>query len=210
MNIMDRTEDREIDHDPATLTFYAQEAPTYTASGKSGEFKHLSRFLDRLVPVASILELGCGGGIDAEYMINRGFAVDATDGTAEIATQAEARLAKPVRVMRFGELDAVQEYDAVVAAASLLHVPRPALSGILMRIWRALKPGGWHIASYKGGGAEGRDRFGRYFNYMEPDELRTAYDQAAAWSEWHITSGLGGGYDGKQGPWHVVTVRKPH
>jgi SAM-dependent methyltransferase len=195
--------------DPATLSFYASEAPIYAASGKSGEFRHLADFLARLQPGASILELGCGGGMDAAYMIERGFAVDPTDGTAEIAAQAEARLGRPVRVMRFDELEAMDQYDAVVAAASLLHVPRSALPDILSRIWRALKPGGWHIASYKGGGQEGRDRFGRYFNFMDVDELRSAYDQAGAWSGYQNWSGTGGGYDGQQGPWHVVTVQKP-
>jgi SAM-dependent methyltransferase len=195
--------------DPATLSFYASEAPVYAASGKSGEFRHLAEFLKRLQPGASILELGCGGGLDAAFMIERGFAVDPTDGTAEIAAQAQARLGKPVRVMRFDELETVEHYDAVVAAASLLHVPRSALPDVLSRIWRALKPGGWHIASYKGGGQEGRDRFGRYFNYMDADELRTAYDQAGAWSAYQNWSGMGGGYDGQQGPWHVVSVQKP-
>jgi SAM-dependent methyltransferase len=208
VSMMVGPETENSDHDAATLAFYAQEAPVYAASGKCGEFKHLASFLERLTPGASILELGCGGGLDAEYMINRGFAVDPTDGTAEIAAQAEVRLGRPVRVMRFGELDAVEQYDAVVAAASLLHVPRDALPDILARIWHALKPGGWHIASYKGGGMEGRDRFGRYFNYMEPDELHMAYHQSGAWAQWQVTSALGGGYDGKQGPWHNVTVRK--
>jgi cyclopropane fatty-acyl-phospholipid synthase-like methyltransferase len=46
--------------DPTTLAFYAKEAPIYAASGKAGEFRLLTEFLDRLKPGASILELGCG------------------------------------------------------------------------------------------------------------------------------------------------------
>lgn len=194
--------------DPPTLDFYAREAPTYTASGPKGASRHLQPFLDRLKPGARILELGCGGGLDAHYMRQRGFDVDPTDGTAEIAAQAEARLCCPVRVMRFDALDAVAQYDAVVASASLLHVPRPDLANVIGRIWTALRPGGWHLASYKGGGVEGRDRFGRYFNYLDADELRTVYAQVSGWMETDIWSGLGGGYDGVQGPWHVITVRK--
>jgi SAM-dependent methyltransferase len=207
--MMVEPETKQPGHDAATLAFYAEEAPVYAASGKHGEFKHLAGFLERLDAGASILELGCGGGLDAEFMINRGFDVDATDGTPEIAAQAEARLKRPVRVMRFEELNATDRYDAVVAAASLLHVPRLALPDILARVWSALKPGGWHIASYKGGGSEGRDRFGRYFNYMEAEELRAVYCQAGEWAQWDVTSGVGGGYDSKQGNWHTVTVQKP-
>jgi SAM-dependent methyltransferase len=195
--------------DPATLAFYADEAPVYTASGPDGAARHLPEFLARLQPGARILELGCGGGRDALYMLERGFDVDATDGTPEIAAQAEQRLGRPIRVMRFDQLDSENEYNAVVASASLLHVPREGLQDVLRRIWNALRPGGWHIASYKGGGAEGRDRFGRYFNYLAAAELRATYAEAGAWDEMDILSGMGGGYDGVQGPWHIITLRKP-
>jgi SAM-dependent methyltransferase len=194
--------------DPATLDFYTAEAPVYTASGPDGIARHLPAFLERLQPGARILELGCGGGRDAAHMLELGFDVDATDGAAEIAAQAEARLGSAVRVMRFDELDHIAEYDAVVASASLLHVPRSALPEIIHRIWAALKPSGWHVASFKGGGAEGRDRFGRYFNYLDADDLRAYYTNASNWAELEISSRTGGGYDGVQGPWHIITVRK--
>jgi SAM-dependent methyltransferase len=193
--------------DPATLDFYASEAPVYTASGLQGISRHLQGFLDRLGAGARILELGCGGGRDAAFMLEKGFDVDATDGTAEIALIAEARLGRPVRVMRFDALNSVTEYDGVIASASLLHVPRPALPAIIGRIWAALKPGGWHVASYKGGGTEGRD-FGRYFNYLDTEQLRAIYSGAGDWAELDILSGMGGGYDGVQGPWNVITVQK--
>ena len=195
-------------YDPATLDFYAREAPVYAASGPGGVARHLPPFLERLMPGAHILELGCGGGRDAHYMIEQGFDVDATDGTAEIAEQSQYLLRRPVRVMRFDELDSIENYDAVVASASLLHVPRGDLPQIVGQIWQALKPEGWHIASYKGGGSEGRDRFGRYFNYLDADELRVVYLSSGHWDKMEIVSGTGGGYDGVQGPWHSITLRK--
>ena len=161
--------------DETTLRFYSVEAPVYTASGPGGTSRHLDSFLDRLEPGARILELGCGGGRDSEAMIARGFNVDPTDGVAEMARQAEQRLGRPVRVMRFDELEAEESYDAVWAHASLLHVPRLHLRSVLSRIYRALKPRGLHFADYKSGGAEGRDGFSRYFNYLSRDELIDAY-----------------------------------
>jgi SAM-dependent methyltransferase len=196
-------------YDSQTLEFYEREAPVYTASGCNGVARHIPDFLKRLTPGAKILELGCGGGIDAAYMIAQGHNVTATDGCAAIAKQAEARLGRPVRVMRFDELDAVAEYDAVVASASLLHVPRAQLSSVLTRVWRALKPGGWHVATYKGGGFEGRDRFGRYFNYPDRDQLLDSYRDAVPWLDIEIVESIGGGYDGKQGPWLRFTGRRP-
>ncbi len=191
------------------MRFYAANAPVYTASGQGGISRHLDGFLARLRPGAAILELGCGGGRDAEAMMAAGFAVDATDGSPEIAAKAAARLGCAVRVMRFDELEAVARYDAVWANASLLHVPRAAVPGILCQVLRALKPGGLHFASYKGGGAEGRDRHGRYFNYLSGDEAREVYLAVGGWEILSLVEYEGGGYDpGVVGPWTAVTARK--
>jgi len=195
--------------DRSTLRFYAETAETYTAGGPGGASRGLASFLEKLRPGARILELGCGGGRDAEAMLAAGFDVEPTDGTPEIARQAEARLGRKVRVMRFGELEALAAYDAVWANASLLHVPRESLPEVLGRVFRALKPGGLHFASYKGGGREGRDGHGRYFNYLSRDELIEAYDRSASWEVDSVVEYVGGGYEGTQGPWVAITVRRP-
>ena len=75
--------------------------------------------------------------------------------------------------------------------------------------FKALKPGGLHFASYKGGGAEGRDRYGRYFNFLSREDVSEAYRRSGPWEVVSVTESLGGGYDGQQGPWVAVTVRRP-
>jgi SAM-dependent methyltransferase len=195
--------------DQSTLRFYADTAETYTASGPGGASRWLGTFLEKLRPGVKILELGCGGGRDAEAMLAAGFDVDPTDGTPEIARLAEERLGRKVRVMRFGELEAVAAYDAVWANASLLHVPRNSLPEVLGRVFTALKPGGLHFASYKGGGSEGRDGHGRYFNYLSRTELLDAYGRSAPWEVESVVEYVGGGYEGTQGPWVAITARRP-
>ena len=194
--------------DPATLAFYTSEAPDYAASNSGGIGRHLEGFLERLAPGASILELGCGSGRDAEHMESRGFKVEATDGVPEMAAQAEARLGRSVRVMRFDALDEIAQYDGVVAAYSLLHVPRAGLTGVLARIWRALKPGGWHVATYKTASSEGRDRLGRYYNYLSEAELQAFYTAAGTWCEVAIETGEGRGYEGGVSRFAMITLQK--
>lgn len=194
--------------DPTTLAFYASEAPVYAASGPGGIGRHLDPFLERLAAGALILELGCGSGRDAAHMETLGFRVEPTDGVPEMAAQAETRLGRPVRVMRFDELDAVEAYDGVVAAYSLLHVPRGGLVGVLERVWRALKPGGWHVATYKTAGGEGRDRLGRYYNYPSETELRGFYTEAGDWSVVETETGEGRGYEGGESRFVIITLRK--
>jgi SAM-dependent methyltransferase len=195
--------------DQATLDFYSQEAPVYTASGKNGVSRWLDDFMSALPPEAHVLELGCGGGRDAQAMMQHGLRVEATDGVAAMAAKAEKRLGIRVRVMAFDELAARELYDGVWANASLLHVPRLSLPGVLALVFNALKPGGIHFASYKGGGVAGRDKLGRYFNYLDRAALLHAYRRSAAWDVLSVTEFASGGYDGAQGPWIAVTARRP-
>jgi len=194
--------------DKETLKFYAETAATYVASGPGGVSRHLAMFLGLLASGSYVLELGCGGGRDARAMIDAGHQVDPTDGSPSIAKQAESLLQIPVRVMRFEDLAADAEYDAVWANASLLHVPRAALPDVLSKVRAALKPAGLHHATYKAGGKEGRDSHGRYFNYLSRDEVTDMYRRSGKWEVISVTEYVGGGYEGQQGPWVAILVRR--
>ncbi len=188
--------------DRATLAFYAERAEVYTGAEAGGMARGLAGFMALLAAGARVLDLGCGGGRDTAAMIAAGFEVEAVDGSPEMAAKAEARLGRAVRVMRFDELDAVAEYDAVWANASLLHVPRGALPGVLGRVHRALRPGGLHFASYKAGGVEGRDTFGRYFNYLTRRRFWAAY--GAAWQVVSVSEYMAVALSGPGFPGHWV------
>lgn len=194
--------------DDETLAFYAREASAYASRAREAYSSRLPDFLAQLKPGARILELGCGAGQDAAFMIGRGFAVTPTDGSLELASHAEARLGMPVRILPFDRLDESDAYDAVWANACLLHVPFAALPAVLARIHRALVPGGLFDASYKAGDGEGRDTLGRYYNFPSREGLRAAYDRAAPWSALDIAAGKGGGYDGVERTWLIAVARK--
>ena len=193
--------------DEATIAFYQREAPHYTASGAQAQSRHLDAFLDRLDAGARILELGCGGGRDAAHLASRGFSVDPTDGTPAMVRKARERWGLPARLMRFDELEAIGEYDAVWAHASLLHCPRDALPSVLGRIHRALKPGGWHFANFKLGAGEDRDTFGRLYNFPDREWLRARYEDIAGWQIVEASEYLGGGFDNIARDWLALTVR---
>lgn len=193
--------------DGATLAFYEEQAPRYTLSFGQSHSRHLDSFLDRLHSGAQILELGCGGGRDAARMTERGFTVDATDGVAAMVRKARERTGLAIRQMRFEQLDASESYDAVWAHACLLHVARTNLPEILNRIHRALRPGGWHYASYKLGDGEGRDRFGRLHNFPDPRWLEDCYAVAGFATQEPVTF-RGEGADGDVWDWLAMTVRK--
>jgi SAM-dependent methyltransferase len=197
------------DYDPATLAFYEREAAIYAARPHDGQFPRLRRFLQALAPGAEILELGCGGGRDAEEMIRLGFRVTPTDGSPAMAAQAERRLGRPVRVMTFEALDADGAFDAVWASASLLHARAAALPDIFARVHRALRPGGRFCAGFKGGEGEGYDSLGRYYNFPTEAALRDAYVAAGPWRSLEVEHQEGSGYDGVRRDWLVCLAVRP-
>jgi cyclopropane fatty-acyl-phospholipid synthase-like methyltransferase len=194
--------------DDQTLAFYEKDASKYLDARPDAVSPFLDSFLVLLPTGATVLELGCGGGRDAQNMIERGFDVDPTDGAASMAERAAAKLGRPVRILRFDELDARHAYDAVVAINALLHVPRTELTGILTRVWNALKPGGWHFANYKSCGTEARDDHGRYYNHPTRTQIERHYRAAGNWNSLSFDEAMSGGHLNKASPVVTVTSQK--
>ncbi|CAH2602179.1 Class I SAM-dependent methyltransferase [Rhodovastum atsumiense] len=191
--------------DPS-LDFYDRHATTYVEQGDVNP--RLAAFLALLPAGGRILELGSGSGRDALAMLQAGFAVEPTDGSAALARQAEARLGRTVRLMAFDQLEAEQDFDGIYASASLLHARRAALPGIISRLHRALKPGGYAWASFKDGTQEGHDGFGRYYNYLDRAALAAMWSGGAPWSSLAFESWDGLGYDRLPTRWHAVIARR--
>lgn len=197
----------EGDEDP-TFRFYADNAETYANFWLTPSTRRLGDFLAVLPENAEILELGCGNGRDSGLMLERGYKVTPTDGTPELAAVAARRLGVDVPVLLFEDIDGIEAFDGIWAHACLLHVQRPELPDILARIHRALRPGGVFYASYKSGGEEGRDSFGRYYNYPSEPWLSATYENLP-WASVRMQGGKGYGYDDQPNDWLHVTAIKP-
>lgn len=194
--------------DPDTIAFYQARAPHYVLKFGQRHSYQLDAFLDRLPPGGRVLELGCGGGQDAAQIAARGFSVDATDATPAMVAKANERWGVGARVMAFDQLEAEAEYDGVWAHASLLHCPRAALPDVLARIHCALRPGGWHFASYKLGADEGRDDLGRFYNFPKDGWLEAQYAAIPGWQIVETRRYTAGGFDNVTRDWIDLTVSK--
>ncbi|MBB3393005.1 cyclopropane fatty-acyl-phospholipid synthase-like methyltransferase [Rhizobium sp. BK275] len=190
-----------------TSAFYDDNAETYATRDRKPKATRLDAFLAALPEQARILELGCGGGQDCAYMLSKGFDVTPTDGSAKLARQAEKLVGRPVKVMRFEDLSASEEFGGVWAEASLLHVPRADLPSILTLIRNALKQQGVFHASFKAGTTEGHDSFGRYYNYPSSEWLQELL-VAGGWRDIAINEADGGGYDNKPTRWLYLSASK--
>jgi SAM-dependent methyltransferase len=187
--------------DAETLRFYDQEAEAYCQRTGAVYSPLLFDFLARLRPGSSVLELGCGSGRDTVEMLRQGYDVTPSDGSPEMARQAERRLQRPVQVLEFGEIDGEARFDGVWAHACLLHVPFSFLGSVLSRIHSTLKSPGILFANFKEGRADGRDSLGRYYNYPTLDALREIFQGAANWTSLEIERSSGSGYDNAPVSW---------
>lgn len=194
--------------DPATIAWYTANSARYVPGFDRRPSRHLDAFLDRLEPGARILELGCGGGRDSARIAERGFALDATDGTKAMVDKTIEHTGIPTRLLRFEDIAAHEEYDAVWAHACLIHVPRADFPATLARIFSALRSSGWHFANFKLGFKEGRDPLGRLHNFPTAEWLEHAYRNAGFTI---VERGIyrGEGADGVERDWLGLTVRRP-
>jgi len=60
-----------------------------------------SRFLKELPEGAYILDLGCGSGRDTKVFLEKGYRVDAIDGSEELCKKASTFTGIPVKCMLF-------------------------------------------------------------------------------------------------------------
>jgi len=156
----------------STLEYYDQNAEQFFKTTADVDFTDTQdRFLQYLQLGSRILDLGCGSGRDARYFLEKGYQVDATDGSAEICRLASEYTEIPVRQMLFNELDAEEEYDGIWACASILHLPEEELRDVMHRIGTALKEDGIFYTSFKYGDFAG-ERNGRYFRDFTEESFR--------------------------------------
>ncbi|WP_320936385.1 class I SAM-dependent methyltransferase [Enterocloster lavalensis] len=180
-----------------TLQYYDQHAKAYVDSTRDVEFSQTQeRFLQYLEPGAWILDFGCGSGRDTKYFRNRGFQVEAVDGSAEFVRIASEYTGINVRRMLFQDLDEVECYDGIWACSSILHLPCAELEVVLGKMARALRRRGIVYTSFKYGTEEG-ERSGRYFTNMTEEKMAglleriSVYDVEEMWVTFDVRPGRG-------------------
>lgn len=154
---------REREDMNQTLQYYNENAVAFVEGTASVDFEEVQlKFLKKLQPSDYILDFGCGSGRDTRYFLDRGFRVDAIDGSEELCRSAAALTGIQVKQMLFRDLQEVEKYDGIWACSSILHLPKRELKDVMEKMLAALKNKGVIYTSFKYGNFEGM-RNGRYF-----------------------------------------------
>ncbi len=162
-------------------------------------------FLKHVPNKGAILDLGCGSGRDTKAFLDKGYDVEAIDGSKELCALASKYTGIDVRCMDFASIDYENKYDGIWACASLLHVEGKHLPDMIKRLCKALRPNGVIYMSYKYGDFEG-ERDGRFFLDMTEERFHTMLDKVDSChiiEEWKSTDVR----RGKDVEWYNVIVR---
>ena len=147
-----------------TINYYENNAVRFALDTENVGFTDVQdRFLNKLQQGAYILDFGCGSGRDTKFFLEKGYSVDAIDGSAELCRLARKKTGIEVRHMFFSELNETEKYDGIWACASILHLPKEELKKVFEKMIRAIKNNGVIYTSFKYGDFEGY-RGERYYS----------------------------------------------
>ncbi len=130
----------------------------------------------------SILDVGCGGGRDAEFFAKRGLKVTGTDISDVLIKLARKQIPKATFICEdiLKSKFPKNSFDGIWAQAILLHLKRNDVPKALKKFHSILKPGGMlHIRVKKGKGEEfvkeklsgWNERFYTYFTKKEMEDM---------------------------------------
>lgn len=133
-----------------TLTQYALNAESLSSRYESADVSILQKhLLASLQMRRDVLELGCGSGRDAAFLINnssfRTFtATDGSDAMLTMAAHIHPKLGKHLKLLQLpGGLTSLNcSYDGIYSIATLMHLTESDIADTLNGISGVLSPGG--------------------------------------------------------------------
>jgi SAM-dependent methyltransferase len=125
-----------------------------------------ARRVARLTPKGGrILDIGCGRGAFLQQLRRRGFAVEGTERSAEVAAQAPAAI--PVHIGDLLDINLPpHSYDAITIWHVFEHVRQPAET--IQKIRLLLKPGGRLVIAVPNAESAQAERYGLHWFHHDP------------------------------------------
>lgn len=147
-----------------TLEYYNKKAHEFVNNTVSVNYTDTQDlFLEYLPENGYILDFGCGSGRDTKYFKEKGYKIEAIDGSEELCQIASEYSGIKVECMLFQDLNENDQYDGIWACASILHLSKTEMKDVLKKMIRSLKKNGIIYTSFKYGEFEGKKN-DRYFS----------------------------------------------
>ena len=163
----------------STLSYYSKNSLIVAERYESADVPQLHDFLSSsLKPGGRLLELGCGSGRDAAFMVSQGFRVLATDGSASMVQQAKIyhpELAGHVVHLELpdGLSNELGVFDGIYAIAVLMHLSIQEIERTILAVNSLLTAKGRFVFSVPARRddvlTDEFDSRGRRFTALSPD-----------------------------------------
>ena len=136
-----------------TISYYDGDVTELILRYESADMADLHKRLRKAFPTSGkLLELGCGSGRDASYMVGVGYDVMACDASSAMLDAAltchpelENQLHLSQLPARLGFAD--EEFDGAYSIAMLMHFDKEARRSCLEEVYRVLKFGSFFLFS---------------------------------------------------------------
>ena len=152
--------------------YYDEHAQEFFESTVNADMSALiEKFTSLLKPGAHILDAGSGVGRDTKTFLELGFKVSAFDASEEMVKISSKYTGINTRLLKFEDMDYVNEFDGIWACASLLHVEKPKSGYVYKKLSDALTKNGILFVSYKDNEVD-FEKDGRHFTCYSSETFR--------------------------------------
>ena len=173
--------------DQQTVFHYDKHAVELVRRYESADVSHIRHSMIRHLEGKKVLQIGCGSGRDASFLLDSGFDVRAVDASAAMADEAtrlhpELHGRVSCEALPLAEDSALlrEIFHAVVATAVFMNIPEERLFEAAFQNKRMLSSGGvlliW-TSPGRQGLTDHRDRGGRLLLERSPDGLRLLFER---------------------------------
>lgn len=135
------------------MDYYENNAKKLSQRYESADVSEIqSLLLKSFVKNSSLLEIGCGSGRDASFMLKHGFDVYAIDGSEQMISEAkklhpELKDRLGVQILPDGLLFEKEIFDGIYSIATLMHLTQKEIDKTIKKISSLLKQKGIFIFS---------------------------------------------------------------
>lgn len=147
----------------------------------------IGEFADQINKEDQILDVGCGAGRDAEFLIKHNLKVTGIDNSTSLIEIAKSKVPKAAFfVMDFEEMAMPNNgFGGIWANASLVHVPKENVLPVLKNLYELLKEDGVFYSTWRVGNEEkftnekrGEGKLRRFYAYYQPEDLVSLVQKA--------------------------------
>ena len=145
-----------LDQEDETIRTYDKYADSWANDHPQDDYRTILTQLKQLMPHGSMLEVGCGGGQDADMLIAAGYdylGTDASNGMVSLASRKHPGIIfQHINLYDLASLE--RQFDTFWCNAVLLHIPKRRIDEALQSILTVIRPEGVGFISMKDGDKE--------------------------------------------------------